>query len=58
VELEPANPDYVLALGDHYLRRGEARRALDLAERLLAAEPDNAVGMQLRAAAQRLLEQE
>jgi len=47
----------VLALGDHYLRRGEARRALELAERLLTAEPANAVGMQLRAAAQRMLEQ-
>jgi predicted CXXCH cytochrome family protein len=58
LELEPSNPDYVLALGDHYLRRGETRRALALAERLLATEPANAVGIQLRAAAQRLLEQE
>jgi predicted CXXCH cytochrome family protein len=55
LELEPANPDYVLALGDLYLYRGQPRRALALADRLLASQPGSVVGTQLRAAARRML---
>jgi predicted CXXCH cytochrome family protein len=53
--LEPRNPDFLLALGDHYLRRGRARDALSVAERLIAAAPGQPVGGQLKAAAERAM---
>ena len=55
LDLEPANPDYLLALGDHYLRRNRPRQALEMAERLIAAAPGNSAGPQLKAAAERAL---
>ena len=54
VELEPGNPDFLFALGDHYLKRGMGREARAVAERLIAEYPDQPVGHQLRAAAERL----
>ena len=33
------HPDFLLALGDHYLRRGRARDAVAVAQRLMAAAP-------------------
>jgi len=51
---EPHNPDFLFALGDHYLQRGDARRALEMASRILAEVPDHPGGMRLRAAAQRM----
>ena len=56
VALEPANGDFLLALGDHYLRRGRARDALAIAERLIIAMPGQPVGQQLKAAAERALQ--
>jgi predicted CXXCH cytochrome family protein len=53
--LEPANPDFLLALADHDLRRGRAQEALALARRLIAAQPDARVGRELEAAALRAL---
>jgi len=53
VDLEPSNVDFLLALGDHYLRRGQPRRAVEVADRLMQAAPANPVGQQLRAAAER-----
>jgi predicted CXXCH cytochrome family protein len=53
--LEPRNPDYLLALGDYYLKHGRARDALAVAERLIAAAPDQPVGQQLKAAAEQAL---
>jgi tetratricopeptide (TPR) repeat protein len=52
VAVEPHNADFLLALGDHYLRRGRAPDALQVAERLIAAAPGQAVGPQLKAAAE------
>jgi predicted CXXCH cytochrome family protein len=43
-ELEPSNFDIMHALADHYLRRGEYQRALPLAERMIAAQPNNPAG--------------
>jgi tetratricopeptide (TPR) repeat protein len=54
-ELEPVNSDYVLALGDHYLRHGQPRRALDLADRVLAATPGDPLATRLRATAEQAL---
>lgn len=56
VALEPRNGDFLFALGDHYLKRGRGRDAMDVADRLIAAYPQAAVGHQLRAAASRLAE--
>jgi predicted CXXCH cytochrome family protein len=55
LDLEPANPDFLFALADHYLRRGRAQEALSLARRLIAAQPDKDIGRQLEAAALRAL---
>ncbi len=51
VALEPANGDFLFALGDHYLRRGRRQDALAIADRLIAAFPQDPAGAQLRAAA-------
>jgi tetratricopeptide (TPR) repeat protein len=49
-DVEPDNPDFLYALGDHYLRRGQATRALQLADRILAIAPGHQGAAQLRAA--------
>jgi hypothetical protein len=48
----------VFALGDHYLRRGNAQRALELANRLRDINPASQTAAQLRAAAQAALARE
>jgi tetratricopeptide (TPR) repeat protein len=53
VELEPGNLDYLYALADHYAKRGRLAEALAVAERMIAAHPDNPIGHELKA----LLEQ-
>ncbi len=53
--LEPANPDFLLALADHDLKTGRPREALALAERLIAAQPDQPAGRQLKALAEQAL---
>jgi len=55
VDVEPSSADFLFALADHYLRRGEPARALETADRLLAASPGHPQGQQLRAAAERVL---
>jgi predicted CXXCH cytochrome family protein len=55
VAIDPANPDFLLALGDYHLKQGRAREALSVAERLIAAAPDQTVGRQLKAAAEQAL---
>jgi tetratricopeptide (TPR) repeat protein len=52
VSTEPRNPDFLFALGDHYLRRGDAGRALEAANRILAGAPGHQAAVQLRAAAE------
>jgi len=54
-ELQPTNQDYVLALGDFYLRHDQPRRALALADRVLASAPGDALATRLRAAAEQAL---
>ena len=55
VAVEAGNPDFLLALGDHYLRRGRAGDAVAVADRLMAAAPGSPTGAQLKAAAERAL---
>jgi tetratricopeptide (TPR) repeat protein len=52
-DVEPDNPDFLFALGDHYLRRDMPSRALQLADRILAIAPGHQGAAQLRAAAAR-----
>ncbi len=55
VGVEPENLDFLFALGDHYLRRGQPARALETADRLLTAAPGHPQGQQLKAAAEQAL---
>jgi tetratricopeptide (TPR) repeat protein len=53
LELEPRSPDFLYALADHYLKRGRYDQVLPLADRLTEVLPDQPVGAQLRAIAER-----
>jgi predicted CXXCH cytochrome family protein len=53
--LEPRHPEYLFALGDHYMKRGRPGDALAIAERLIAAAPDQPIGRQLKEAAERTI---
>ncbi len=48
LDVEPENIDFLFALADHYVKRGELRRALTLADRMIALHPDNPVGRQVK----------
>ena len=54
--IEPANPDFLLALADHYLKRGRPRDVLPLAERLIQVAPNDRTGHDLKALAQQALQ--
>ncbi len=41
LELEPESLDYLYALADHHMKRGQPARALPLAERMVSAYPEN-----------------
>jgi hypothetical protein len=43
----------MVALADHYLKRGRAKDALAWAERIIAAHPDREIGKQIKAVALR-----
>jgi Flp pilus assembly protein TadD len=51
LDLQPTSPDFLLALGDHYVRHGRAGDALAIADRLIRVAPQDPVGRQLRAMA-------
>jgi tetratricopeptide (TPR) repeat protein len=57
LELEPESLDYLYALADHYLKRGEPARALPLTERMIAADPENPLGPQMKAFVERALDE-
>ncbi len=48
LDVEPENFDFLFALADHYARRGQLQRALTLADRMIALEPDNPIGRQVK----------
>jgi len=49
LELEPTNLDYLFALADHTLRRNRLQEALALADRMIAAHPDQRIGRDVKA---------
>jgi predicted CXXCH cytochrome family protein len=49
VELEPSDVDFMYALADHYVKRGEFRKALPIAERMESTHPENTLGRDLKA---------
>jgi tetratricopeptide (TPR) repeat protein len=58
LELEPENLEYLYALADHYVKRGEPARALPLAERMITAHPDDPLGPDFKAFLERALEEQ
>jgi tetratricopeptide (TPR) repeat protein len=44
LEIDPANLDYLYALADHYLKRGNLPKARDIAEQMIAVHPDASIG--------------
>ena len=49
IELEPESLEYLYALADHYVKRGEPARALPLAERMITAHPEEPFGREYQA---------
>jgi tetratricopeptide (TPR) repeat protein len=49
LDLEPASFDFLFALADHYAKRGEFRKALPLAERMVSLQPGNAAARDMKA---------
>jgi predicted Zn-dependent protease len=45
--LEPANMDYLYALADFYLKRNRLGEAKKMAEKMVAAHPDQRIGRDL-----------
>jgi tetratricopeptide (TPR) repeat protein len=55
LDVEPANLDYMYALADHYVKTSDWLKALEVAERMMAAHPDNPLGRDLKANIERAL---
>jgi tetratricopeptide (TPR) repeat protein len=55
VEMEPENIDYLYALADHYVKRGEFRKALPVAEQMISTHPENRLGHDLKTYVQKAL---
>jgi tetratricopeptide (TPR) repeat protein len=47
-DIEPSSFDFLFALADHYVRRGEYRKALPLAERMVSLQPGNAAARDMK----------
>jgi tetratricopeptide (TPR) repeat protein len=58
LNLEPTNYDYLFALADHYVNRQQWRRAITMADRMLAEQPGNRVGSEIRALAEQELQRD
>ncbi|MGD8835304.1 MAG: tetratricopeptide repeat protein, partial [Desulfobacteraceae bacterium] len=56
-KLEPQNPDYLNALVRYYVKHGQFSQVNKTAQRILAQDPQNAVGLKLRQLAERLAEE-
>jgi tetratricopeptide (TPR) repeat protein len=48
VDLEPDNVDFLFGLADHFVKREEWERALELADRMIELAPENPTGHQVR----------
>jgi len=51
--IEPQSIDYMYALIDFYFRRDRVDKALELAEQMIAAHPDNPLGHDIKASIER-----
>jgi tetratricopeptide (TPR) repeat protein len=49
IQLEPGNLDFLYALADHYMKSGQLRQALAVAERMIAIAPENRLGHDIKA---------
>jgi tetratricopeptide (TPR) repeat protein len=49
IDLASTNIDYLYALADHYVKRGELDKALIVAEQMIAADPRNRIGHDVKA---------
>lgn len=54
---EPANLEYLYALADHYAKRGDFRRALAVADQMIATNPGASIGPDLKAALEQAIAQ-
>jgi Tfp pilus assembly protein PilF len=48
VELEPDNMDYLRALAQHYLKRGNMAAAGRIADQMIARHPEERTGLELK----------
>jgi tetratricopeptide (TPR) repeat protein len=55
LDVEPDNLDYLYALADHYVKRGQLPQALAIADRMMASHPENNVGRDLKENIERAL---
>jgi len=55
VEEEPGNLDYMYALADHYAKKGDYRKALEVAEWMITEHPESPIGSQMKAALEQAL---
>ncbi|MHC4946926.1 MAG: tetratricopeptide repeat protein [Planctomycetota bacterium] len=49
VEVEPGSLEYLYGLADHYIKRGDLRRALVVADRMITIAPGEQVGRDIKA---------
>jgi predicted CXXCH cytochrome family protein len=57
VDAEPTNLDYLYALADFYAKRGDFRRAMSVADRMIETHPEAPIGRDMRAALEQAIEQ-
>jgi tetratricopeptide (TPR) repeat protein len=58
LELEPDNMDYLYALADFYMKRGQWKKAEDIAKQMVANHPDHPMGQKLLKSLRRHLQNE
>ena len=58
LDIDPTDFDYLYALADHYVDRGLWGRALDVADWMIAAQPGNRIGPDIRSLAERELQRD
>jgi tetratricopeptide (TPR) repeat protein len=56
LDLDPSNLDVLYALADHYVKRGEYRKALPLAERMVSLRPGDASAREMKTRIESALE--
>ena len=57
IDAEPGNIDFLYALADHYIKRGELDRARAVADRMIEAQPENKTGHDVKTYVDNLINQ-